>query len=484
MLPGFEKSLQVRLTDTIVIIFIITLTSSGRLINTPARHDNNHSRDIIISSQLPQEKDNRRRSTGGSHTPRPNLLGSESISDLLTSGPIDEDNEHLFGKSSTAAFIKTLEHTILQTHGEDTIRTSQYISSPNKKKTAQARSAVKYGHDVDTSTFSLPARKQADQYINNFWQYMHSVHPILHKPSFNSSYRSIWIAEEEQSGHDRPATDDPIFLATLSIVFAIGCSFTETIDPSRRTILIERFYQQSRNLFSIDEVDSVSLTTVQLLLLTGIYLLNSKYTNRCWNVIGLAIRNAQTLGLHEESRKRAYTQIEREMRRRVWYNCISLDKLVAAVFGRPYMISSPSSILLPLLIDDEYLLSEGEGQQPANTVSYVGLFLYSFKLFEMMSDVLKMVYHQKETSFQNTQPGTCTSWWRPNILDNILKLDTTLDTFLSSLPPHLRIQQNSVESWTETAENMQWRQAKILQCRFASLRILSNCNPFYIYILN
>jgi hypothetical protein len=130
------------------------------------------------------------------------------------------------------------------------------------------------------------------------------------------------------------------------------------------------------------------------------------------------------------------------------------------------MILSPSTVPLPMMIDDEYLLVDGEGHQPAGTVSYVGLFLASLKLFDIMSDVVAACYDLK-------QPGCLRDpnvpWWRTHCLDDILNLDTTLNDFLCSLPDNLRIQQNTSQPWTNQTTGMQWRQAKILQCRFATL---------------
>ncbi|KAE8443487.1 hypothetical protein EG329_001798 [Mollisiaceae sp. DMI_Dod_QoI] len=370
---------------------------------------------------------------------------SNALGQQQSPGPIDEDSAHIFGKSSAASFVQSLKQTILHSHGADPTRAPQYNTTPNKLNPRANPIPVRSGYGLDTSAFSLPTRKQADRYMYCFWEYVHPIFPILHKPSFVSSYRSIWISEEERSGDDHASIEDPIFLSTLSIVFALGCQYTEEIEPSRKSVITERFYHQSRKFLAMDELDSVSVLAVQLLLLSGIYLLNSSYSNRCWNMVGLAIRNAQSLGLHEENRR-----------------------LVATIFGRPHMISLPSSIPLPLLIDDEYLLVDGEGQQPANTDSYLGFFLSSLKLFDIMSDVLTMYYNQKESSLHSHHTGT--PWWRSHLLDDILKIDSTLDDFANTLPNHLKIQQNTAEAWTQNAGNMKWRQAKILQCRFLYVR--------------
>ena len=82
-----------------------------------------------------------------------------------------------------------------------------------------------------------------------------------------------------------------------------------------------------RHLLLFEVLDSTSLSLVQMLCLTGVYLQSTQHANRCWNSVGLAIRVAQSLGLHlNEVGGRKIPQLEREMRRRVWHTCVVLDR--------------------------------------------------------------------------------------------------------------------------------------------------------------
>jgi hypothetical protein len=242
------------------------------------------------------------------------------------------------GKASATSFIRSLKQTIFQTEGEILPRASHDAAFESV--------AI---HSVDTSAFSLPTRRQADYYMECFWLHAHPIFPILHKTSFVTAYNSIWLSEDQSYQQQqqlkqpppprRAAIDDPIFLSTLSIALALGCQFCDSIDPARKKKQSEEFYVQASKLFAIDDLDSVSLPLVQHLLLSGVYLSllsgeylhTSRYANRCWNTVGLAIRNAQSLGLHEEHIRQSQNQIERETRRRVWYSCFVLDRYLATV---------------------------------------------------------------------------------------------------------------------------------------------------------
>ena len=56
----------------------------------------------------------------------------------------------------------------------------------------------------------------------------------------------------------------------------------------------------------------------------------------CWNILGQAVRLAQSLGLHVETRpSRHRSQTELEKRRRIWYSIYVLDRLLSLQLGRP-----------------------------------------------------------------------------------------------------------------------------------------------------
>ena len=72
------------------------------------------------------------------------------------------------------------------------------------------------------------------------------------------------------------------------------------------------------------------------------YLLATCQTDRCWTTLGLAVRVAQSIGLHvEDGHHPTYggAVTPPEMFHRVWYSIFVLDRLVALQLGRPPGIS-------------------------------------------------------------------------------------------------------------------------------------------------
>ncbi len=181
------------------------------------------------------------------------------------------------------------------------------------------------------SSVVLPSRPAADNFTNAFFNIVHPLFPIIHQPTFENSYLLLWepVGTDQFEGSSAPL-EDPIFLAVMNVVFALGCQFSDIVELSRRTQLASEFYDRSLTLSAAHVLDASSLESVQLLLLTGVYLQSTQFASRCWNVVGLAIRAAQALGLHLESTHADCTsQLQRETMRKVWYNCVILDRYVS-----------------------------------------------------------------------------------------------------------------------------------------------------------
>ena len=58
-----------------------------------------------------------------------------------------------------------------------------------------------------------------------------------------------------------------------------------------------------------------------------------------WVLLGRAVRIALQLGLHSKSNTVELNPVESEVRKRVWHNCVMLDRVLSMTFGRPQTIS-------------------------------------------------------------------------------------------------------------------------------------------------
>ncbi|KAH7110674.1 fungal-specific transcription factor domain-containing protein [Dactylonectria macrodidyma] len=365
----------------------------------------------------------------------------------------------IYGPSSTVAFLRRLV----------TKSSHDPVSQPT-----HALAAVHIPERIpqqNDAMAQLPRRRSADEFLFCYWEFIHPMFPVLHKTTFFKQYEQFWATESraDDAISSDSAGENVIFLSTMNLVFALGCKFSNAIPDAQKESAADEFYQKSRQLSNFDALDSASLPLVQMWLLTGIYLQSTRHANRCWNSIGLAIRVAQGLGLHVDPGVRKTTsQLEREVRRRVWHTCVNLDRLLAMTFGRPTIINKGNAVLLPAMVDDEFLNEHAKGVQPPGTPSYLGLFVSSCTLLELLEKVLEFLSANEHTpSFESQLEA---SKYRAEMVMSVLDLNRQLDDFSISIPSYLRV---AVQEDSDSPHaNRVMLQKHVLDCRFLLTRLL------------
>jgi hypothetical protein len=144
-------------------------------------------------------------------------------------------------------------------------------------------------------------------------------------------------------------------------------------------------------------------------------------------------------------------------------------------FGRPTMVLGTWDVIAPSMIDDEYLTQNGDGVQPPDLPSRMGLFVYSLQLFEIMDEVLSSFYIRDSgrTSLNNRFSQS----WSPEELLKVLNISSKLDRFGDSLPDFLRPEFGSITE-NEPQYNHLMLQAKVLHCRSSIHLLIILASPF------
>ncbi|MBE3044049.1 fungal specific transcription factor domain-containing protein [Candidatus Bathyarchaeota archaeon] len=191
---------------------------------------------------------------------------------------------------------------------------------------------------LSATTWSLPLRRDADGLVATYFSRSNRIYPIIHQRTFRRQYERLWEsgsgAPIRCSGLCRKKNACKLFAATLQAIFALATLFAPE-RPGETATRADAFFRQAQGLNFLDMLDDeTGLELVQLGLVMGFYLQGTERFSKCWNVTGLAIRLAQNMGLHlglAEARKRGLvasrpTQLEYEMRSRVWYGCVVLER--------------------------------------------------------------------------------------------------------------------------------------------------------------
>lgn len=132
-----------------------------------------------------------------------------------------------------------------------------------------------------------------------------------------------------------PFRMDTSFVCLALAVFALGSQWTalarpedlsdesvpDDFDPGRI------FYNQARILMS-DLIDRPCIRSVQATFILGVYLMPASAISASYVYMGLALRKALAIGLHQEPDDPSLDEDEREMRRRLWWSVYSLERRV------------------------------------------------------------------------------------------------------------------------------------------------------------
>lgn len=310
---------------------------------------------------------------------------------------------------------------------------------------------------------ALPRRRSADDFVACYWDFIHPMFPVLHKATFLKRYEQFWTSEASSPVTKTGDLDveEIIFVSTMNLVFALGCKFSPLVASVQKASVADGFYQQSRQLFHFDILDSASIPLVQALVLTGVHLQSTRYASRCWNTVGLAIRVAQSIGLHVDHGAKI-SQVEREMRRRIWHTCVNLDRLLAMTFGRPTMIGKSHNVPVPAMIDDDYLSRTVEGAQPEDTPSHLGLFVSSCTLLELLGDVLSFLSESGNSS--KTIDEASIPDQSGELVMRVLDLNHRLNQFSVGVPAYLSLPERS-QSFSSDPNYVKLQQ-QVLYCRY------------------
>ena len=236
--------------------------------------------------------------------------------------PYDKDFAD-FGASSAIALSTAVVRTINSIHNPlKPIRLHFLAGNTNQDRLAEQQS-----NNVTKQALVLPTRAAARKYVKSFFDCVHPIFPIIHRPSFQSKYQEVWTGDNDDDGDNDSEREDRTFLATMHMIFALGAKYSNINAQADRATIAEQFYQASRKELPLDLIDSASCEGIQLLLLQAIYLQSTRYASRCWNVVGMAVRAAQSLEFHQNlSKSPGSNQLQREMQRRIWHTCVIFDR--------------------------------------------------------------------------------------------------------------------------------------------------------------
>ncbi|KAL6241621.1 hypothetical protein RBB50_011402 [Rhinocladiella similis] len=383
----------------------------------------------------------------------------------------DEQVSDYFGPSSNIAFLRHISEAFAQASGQRQVtKATLNPSNPTADwvRVTHAQGDIS-GNALNPSEdginiYALPSETRTWVLINEYFQKTGQLLPIIHEASFRETFiemkRSNFTATRRT------------WLGLVNIILALGCTLIVDGDDTAKERIAESdvYCQRANRLCEREPRRSISLELVQYLLLMGQYLQGTQKSVQAWTVHCLAISTAFQLGLHSPRTNAGFPPVEGEVRKRVWFGCILLDRTLSMTFGRPCIISE-KHVRLELPSANIQIM----GQTPDSAAIQhmdARYFQATIKLNNILYEVLDTCYEQNI--------GPAETHADAEILSITLKGDQQLDEWRSQIVPALglRILHTPLVSQDlgnfELKDKIVERFNLVLSLRFHNLRILNH----------
>lgn len=297
----------------------------------------------------------------------------------------------LFGPSSMPSFHNALRSYIsssLQLPQADfdmqPSGASRFLASPTNIRTSSPNEFSLVSDGEDDLHLS---RDQEGSFLALFWQSYHCTMPILDEVDFRESYQSLWPSRSPSSSLSRK--DSPLVDIMLALCMQYGIALVPRIanrqdpisefDSEDSTIAGRAVYRRCQTLLS-SMMETPSIMTLQCQIFSAIYLRNASFMNLSHNTLASAIRTAQVLGLHQDSRPSS-SRAQNELHRRLWWVLYTLESLACMELGRPWL-TQMSQVQCPPPGDDQQLaaLSGPRFVSNAEGISWLSYHVQHVKL--------------------------------------------------------------------------------------------------------
>ncbi|XWW94035.1 hypothetical protein V2A60_001977 [Cordyceps javanica] len=384
-------------------------------------------------------------SSGVSQThspPKPREYRSSHGVDSMTAVG-DETTTEFFGSSSAGSFTAQIKAAVDSRLGHSPKSHSVGAQGPRNPQALPFATKRRY----DPKNVLLPTRRLADDLMRTYWLYIDPLYPFLNRSNWQDRYSRLFAGEPLD-------TDESVFMASLNIVFALSTQLQEGQDATVRNDTSQDYFQRAQALVDVTIWDPGSVEVVQYLLITSQYLQSTNSPHQTWMVVGLAVRTAQSLGLHLPETSAAKSPIsERELYRKLWHGCVLMDRMVALTHGRPAMISAELASCVPLPALPE------QDNQTIDGSTDVSFFVKSVELYEITQRLVETLYSTPTGRTQRVKP----SQQAISDLANIVQIDGDMSEWEQSLPKQLQ---------QHTLGTIVARPSIILRLRFLHARIL------------
>ncbi|WWC94645.1 hypothetical protein V866_001492 [Kwoniella sp. B9012] len=192
---------------------------------------------------------------------------------------------------------------------------------------------------VENLLLLSPSRHDAERWSRIYFEDAAILHHSVDPQSYWTNVFPRLFGNATTADQARGQSLNSHELGLVFLVLACGAAMDTSLPPYNE--IAERFFRLGRTALSINPGDS--LPFIQSIHIMSRYLSNSfkgpKTTLGFWTHLGMAVRSAQSMGLHRDGLRWNLSDEELEMRRRLFWEIYTEDILQSMTQARPRLIS-------------------------------------------------------------------------------------------------------------------------------------------------
>jgi hypothetical protein len=317
------------------------------------------------------------------------------------------------GETGSLSFLARVRKIV-----ENSIGPSSFTSDTAQNSIAD-KPAVPRQHPA---AGTLPTFPRATALAEHFFANVNCVHYVLDQAEWADIIHSVYSG----AGSLRPATGDRNRdFAVVNAICAVGMFFTAQSDLSDQEGM--RYFDTARRAME-DVFESADFWSVRLLLLFALYMHYAAKRNASWTYIGLAIRIAESLGLHRISTIEHSSELfrgdrgdrdrwENERRRRlVFWTLYNLDRFEGCSLGRPLAVQDENcnDPVFSTAPSNDPLVNHQCNGDPTDPNHYIHLLVASVRLHVIVGHIMKQVYLRRAISrdVAESLSDELKTWWK------------------------------------------------------------------------
>jgi len=244
----------------------------------------------------------------------------------------------------------------------DPISDEEDYPSPDGSSSSQSANHQGFIFSFNSTMVNLRVLHPSPTQIFTMWEaYKENVEPlvkILHLPTMCK------IIANASSGLDNlgKGTEALLFAMYLAVITSLNPNeCKDLLSEDKETALSKYRFATEQALARAGFLNTQERVVLEAFVLFLICVRRHDDTRFVWTLTGLAIRIAQSLGLHRDGEQFGLTPFETEMRRRLWWQVVILDIRAAEDHGTDPSITEQSfDTKLPLNVNDVDLDPEAD----------------------------------------------------------------------------------------------------------------------------